>query len=134
MALSIIWASLFLKLQVKYEWVVFLITLFCLVRYLNWTELVLCLLSGITCQLYLTLRRSSRCKNHMKNISSSADGRLFSAEISNFCYISKIQTKNVFSQISNSFDFYWVFIGSFNQNDCNFGDFSKINYFKPRWN
>ena len=41
----------------------------------------------------------------------------------------KIQTKLTFWYIfSNSFDFYWVFIGFCNQHDYNFDDVSKIGY------
>ena len=41
----------------------------------------------------------------------------------------KIQTKLTFWYIfSNSFDFYWVFIGFCNQRDYNFDDVSKIGY------
>ena len=94
---------------------------------------------------------SKHKKNHVTHPLNSTSISIFSPECSNFCYIWKCRQKLHFDTFfSNCFDlyqggfisesqvkhpcFYWIFIGCFNQHDCNFGDGSKTGNFKPPWN
>ena len=64
---------------------------------------------------------------------SSAETRIFSPQISNFCYTRKYRYRLHFNEyiIFNSLDFFQSLTGCFNKHDCNFDDVSKIGYSRP---
>ena len=66
--------------------------------------------------------------NHVTYPLDSADISIFYQEWAIFIIFQNTDKTYILIHFSNSFDFYWVFIGFCNQHDYNFDDVSKIGY------